>query len=96
MMKRYTWTPELIGKLRNDVDTLVKTGKARNKGHAFEVLSSKWKLKPLTVENVYYEKGGLNKNRVTKKSNLIGSTSMTIDQAISFWYDMKRWGITVN
>lgn len=97
---RYRWTDAEISKLRNMVDTIMKKENL-TKGKTFEMVAKRMNIKPNWVQKIYYgaihENSSQSKAKMNNTKNInIANSVMTRDEAISFWHDMKRWGITVN
>lgn len=65
------------------------------KSDAFVMVSQKMDIGASHIQKIYY--GVHNKSYTKKRGNPnISNTTLTADEAVSFWRDMTRWGVTIS
>ena len=86
------WTPELVDKLRSDVDSHCKNGYTREV--AFRLMSAQWGMTPQGLSSRYYAKFRTARTKVAPTPSLVGNTApmRSMEEAIEV---LKKLGVKV-
>ena len=95
---RRTWTDGQWQELCQDVDRIVQQQRV-SKTAAFKLLTDKYRLSAVTIENYYYDKAGRYTNRQAvspaTRAFINVPNPMPIDDAYAFYEFCRKAGITV-
>lgn len=86
------WTPELVNKMRSDVDSYIKKGFTRDA--AFREMSPVWGITPQGLSTLYYRKLRTAPTKVALASSLVSNAApmRSMEEAIEV---LKKLGVKV-